>query len=202
MCQLLYVNEVKKKPSEKLPMTMEKGELKVAGEKYQKQVVTPPLSMILHASNEDKQSCMKIPTQRGKTITAENQEFIGYSAFVKDLSEVNQAYAKIKALHLDARHVVCAFRIPHTDFHRFQDYCDDDEHQAGELLLHFLSDAEIDHRAIFVVRYYDSTHIGKKRHEAMILAAKSVIEHSSLNPLMGQHQFPWTNSNRKDGECK
>ena len=127
---------------------------------------------------------------RGNSIFAESSEFIGYSVCAKDIPMIQAAYNKIRSLHTEACHIVCAY-IPNTEFIKFQDFVDDDEHFTGSCLLSFLKECNIDHRAIFVVQRYDGKHIGPKCFMAMIDAAKVAIQCSPYNSITGEHQCPW-----------
>ena len=81
----------------------------------------------------------------------EGQTFIGYSCCPKDIQEVNIAYAKLRSMHSEARHVICSCRLPGRNFHTNQTFYDDDEHNGGAFLLDLLTKADIQNRALFVV---------------------------------------------------
>ena len=124
----------------------------------------------------------------------EGQRFRGFTKCVKTIEEVNLAYAKIKSLYSDARHIICAFRVAGRNFHTHQDFMDDDEHGGGNYLLKLLEDSEIRDRAVFVARSYDGTHIGKRRYKAMFDAVKSALEKSPLNSVNNRHDVLWSSS--------
>ena len=121
----------------------------VNGEEYRKQIQPPTAKQLLKATAKQRKAINNVDTVLGKVVETDGSKFMAYSAFVKDIQEVNMAYAKVKAIHSDARHVVGAFRIPNTDFHTHQDFYDNDEHSVGERLLQLLSDAGIFNRALF-----------------------------------------------------
>ena len=102
-----------------------------------------------------------------------------------------QCFAKVKAIHTDARHVMCAARIPSRSFHNHQDYYDDDEHNAGKFLLQLLETSEIMNRVLIVVRIYDGTHVGERRFRAIRDAAISAVDKSSKNEVTGQYDTIW-----------
>ena len=110
---------------------------------------------------------------------------------VKSIKEVNLAYGKIRAIHTDARHVICACRLPDRLFHTHQDFCDDDEHNAGQFLLQLLESSEIMNRVVFVVRYYDGAHIGKKRFVAIRDAAASAVDATAFNTITNSYDTIW-----------
>ena len=76
-----------------------------------------------------------------------NQTFIGYAAEVREIQDVNNVYAKLRAMHTDARHIVASFRIPKRNFHTHEDFCDNGEHNGGAFLLNLLVEADIQNRA-------------------------------------------------------
>ena len=128
---------------------------------------------------------------RGKPVLVENQEFIGYSAPVRSLQEVNLAYAKVRAMHTDARHVVCACRLPGRNLHTHQDFADDGEHNTGQFLLQLLEKSDITNRVVMVARFYDGTHLGLHRYEAMKDAMASAIDASSYNSTTDRYDMVW-----------
>ena len=76
-------------------------------------------------------------------------------------------------------------------FPEYQDYEDWDEHNAGRTLLDYMIDAELENRAIFVVRNYEGTHIGAKRFECLIDAAKWAVNYKPFNRVTNEFQFSW-----------
>ena len=64
---------------------------------------------------------------------------------------------KIRNTHGEAKHVMCAFRIPHDQFLTFQDFCND-EYNAAAKLLSMLIEAENMNSDICSVNLYWSTH--------------------------------------------
>ena len=103
-----------------------------------------------------------------------------YSAIVKD---VQAAYDKVKIHNMDARHVICAYRMLGREFHELQDFHDDDEYGGDAHLLRILEYSEIMKRAIFVARCYDGTHIGKDCFAAIDNAVKSALVRAPYNSI-------------------
>ena len=180
-------------------MHMEKGNLVIDGQIYEKEVKPPALSKIIRASKEERLKLSKIKVGKGNSIKKEGSTFTGYVTMVRTVQEVNEAYCKVKSTNLSVRHIICAFRIPHpTEAHTHKDYQDDDEYAAGRILLAAMKNSEITHRAIFVVRDYDSQHIGPDRFEGILEVAKSVMTMFPYNTLTGKNELLWTNErNRK-----
>ena len=190
--KLMY-NNYQETGGNKLSMKFKRDQLEVEGKIYKKAVKTPSTADMLKASLKSKMDAAAYPIAKGEPAIVETSEFIRYSADVKSIADVNKAYFKVKSMHSAVRHVVCAFHIPHEHFHTFQDYCDDDEHEAGAKLLQMLVDSDITNRAVFVVRLYDGKHIGPQRFEAMVKTVRSAIIRSPHNVVNGENQYPWSN---------
>ena len=189
--QLMAINKGKDS-NDQLTMERKNGELFVNNTKYEKLVEPPSVRQILKASKEERIKRNEFDTVLGKAMDVDGSRFLGYSAIVSDIKQVNLAYAKIKAAHIDARSVLCAFRIPNTDYHTHQDYVDDNEHGAGRMLLNAMVRSKIQHRAIFVVRYFSGEHIGPARFQAIMDVAKDAVVKLTFNKLTGEHDMLWT----------
>ena len=87
---------------------------------------------------------------------------------------------------------MCAFRIPHENFHLHQNYQDDDEHSGGRLLLDAIKRSEMMNRVIFVTRRYNGKHVGPSKFDAILDAAKAVVTEFPFNRLMQENQYLWT----------
>ena len=143
-------------------MSLEKAKLKVGGVEYKRKVQEPSVKDILCASPAERLECAKLDVITGTSINMHGQVFAGYSIDVTSIREVEIAYTKVKSWNTMARHVICAYRLPGTQFHELQDCVDDDEHGDGLFLLDILNKAEIENCAVFVARYYDDTHIWQR----------------------------------------
>ena len=190
MRQLVKLNE-KKSTAEKLTMSIERRKLLVEGREYEKGVRSPTCRELLMPKKEVRMSRLNAKISKGTPIEKDNQCFIGYTAEVKTLQEVNLLYAKVRAMNLDARHVIAAVTIPHREFHTHDDFNDDDEHGGGAFLLNLLLESEIVNRVVFVARYYDGTHIGNRRFDAMRAAIKSAIDAAPTNKVSGRIDGIW-----------
>ena len=172
-------------------MKMEKGELMIDGEKYVSHLKAPSCKDILLASKEQRSERLGKEVKKGVPKLFRGQEFLGYTTVVKSIHEANIAYAKIRAIHPEARHVVSAVRIPGRSYFHNQDFNDDDEHGGGSYLLDLLLESQIQNRAVYVVRNYDGEHIGSKRFELMREAIQSALSRSPANEVTGNHDCLW-----------
>ena len=122
-------------------------------------------------------------TTTGEAIQIEGSSFQGYSAEFEMLKELKLIYDSVKAMNMDAKHVVCAFHLPGRNFVHLQDGCDDGEHGAARILLNAMKLVNMFHRVIIVVRRYDGVHIGVWHFEGYLLAARSVV---LMNPVLAK----------------
>ena len=165
---------------QQLNVSFQKGNLVVDGATYKKQFLPPSCRDILLASKETRMERLGKKVTQSLQRNVNGQTFIGYTTAVRDVM-----YAKLKSVHPDARHIMGACRIPGRPFHINQDCVDDDEHGGGEILLQALINSEIQHRAVFVVLYYDGTHIGPKHKDTILEVAKSAMDRAPENQYTG-----------------
>ena len=177
--------------AEQLELSLEKGILSIGEIPYKKLVTPPTVKDILQAKDNDRKRWQKIKTVEGNVILKNKCRFHGYSVIAGKIETVKDAYNKLREIHGDARHIMCAYRLPGRNFALLQDYCDDQEHFSGRALLKMLKDADIYNRAVFVVRYYGGEHLGPSRHQAIVEAAQSAITHHPYNHITKENQTPW-----------
>ena len=173
--------ENKTRTVDKLITSFEKGKLMVNNQEFAGQHKTPPLKEILTPTTVQLADRMKIEVTRGQDIQVEGSTFTGCSASVATLKDVNDMYAKVRQWNGDARHVICAFRIPHPDHHIYQNYNDNDEHGGGRILLSAMKQSEMSNRMLLVVRKYEGVHIGHKRFDAILRSIHSTQYVTKIN---------------------
>ena len=187
--QLYAENEAR--TTGKLAMSFEKGKLKVKDKEFQGQMKIPSLREIIKPSTQDQAIRLGTKIHKGNAVNTEGSRFTGYMATVESLKQVNQLYAQVQRENSDARHVMCAFRLPHEDYHIYENYQDDGEHAGGKMLLQALKHSKIYNRAVFVVRHYDGRHIGPKRFDSILDAAKSAFTIHPFNELTKENEYLW-----------
>ena len=171
----------------KLTMKYKKGQLLINGEKFSKKVKTPTNKEVILPDYPDRIAAVKLT--EGDVIANGQCRFIGMSSEVKSLEDVRDAYVKAKQSHINARHIVCSFRIPGEEYYNLQSYEDDNDHAIGRFLLKIMGENEIVHRAIFVARYYGGHHWGPSRFKSYGDAAKSAVLRSSFNSITRKNQL-------------
>ena len=128
----------------------------------------------------------------GQEYVYDGSRFQGFTSVVSSIEEINRGYEAMRATHMGARHIVCAFRLPGLCKAQMEDGCDDEEHGMARVLLNAMKHTDIMHRCLYVVRYYDGEQIGQERFVQYLLAARSAISHSSHNVQVNKIQVPWT----------
>ena len=146
---------------------------------------------ILKAPKTDRDRWNNTKVTQGNIIKKGKCEFICFSVIAGKIDIVRDAYCKLKLKYGNARHIVCAYRLPGSNWPLLQDYQDNEEYNAGSFLLKMLQDAEIFNRAMFVVRFYGGEHLGPSRFQAFTEATQSAITHSPFNYISKCTQTPW-----------
>ena len=172
--------------SGKLNMEMKKGVLYIEGRPYESAIRPPGCAEAVFPLDEG--HVRRTIVTKGDEQRKGNCFFIGYSVEVMTVADMRAAYTKITQLNPSALHIACAYRIPGVDFVTLRGYEDDGEHGAGRTLYKLLDDADIFHRAIFVVRYYGNKHLGPAHFQMYTSAAKTAITRSSYNSILAVHQ--------------
>ena len=167
------------------------GKLFIGSKEYVPAVQPPDPTHVLRLPMPKLNRIMALPVQRGKLLQNRGNDFIGYTMPVSTTDEVNDAYMKIRLLHAEARHIVCAYSVPGVNFYQANDHCDDEDYGSSKVILDTMIKNEITNRAVYVVR-----NCGEKLHsERMQMysqAAKQVINAHPWNQI--------TNTNQKVAE--
>ena len=133
----------------------------------------------------------EFPLIPGQRVPIETSTFRGYVVDVNDFEQVNRAYMLMRYKHLDARHIVCAAALHDHGNLMTEGFEDDEEFGCGRILLEYLQDTSTMNRAVFVVRYTDGKHIGIKRHDGYLYAARHAMNAKPLNQILNKYQFSW-----------
>ena len=93
-------------------MQCSNGELLVDGEVYTKELRAPSCRVIILASKQQRLERLNKKMTKRVPKMFKGQEFLAYTAEVKEVQDANVTYAKVRSIHTDARHVICASRMP------------------------------------------------------------------------------------------
>ena len=137
----------------------------------------PDAKAILQASMEEIDTALSRKMTKGQCIEEENgNKFVALKAKVTSIQEIQSMYLKLKLTYPDARHIICAYRIPGEKTHECEDYVDDNDYNAGHTLLTWMIKQKITVTVYFIVRYRGKTVPGKDRYRLMIEAAENILE--------------------------
>ena len=175
-------------PEDQTAMEIQKGKLTIDGKVFQKEIPPPQATEILTLLTQELQKIMKIPICKGPEITMEENKFRAYSLPVKDLSQIQEAYLKMRICQPTSRHIMCAYYLPGSPHFIKQGYCDDGEHAAGEKILSLLVENMVTNRVIFVTRQFSGIKIGGSRFDCILDAVKKCIELYPSNDVIGGDQ--------------
>ena len=194
-----WIRENKKDTASQIELSIKRGELQVNGQPVQPHIQNPKVADLLNLNQIERDEINKAEIRHGPEIKIESSTFCGFVCDVRNFEEVNKAYKCVRLRCLKARHVISAARVPGSSVIDREDYCDDNEHNAGSRLLDLLQDAGIECRAVFVARYYEGEHIGPQRYDAITRAASLAINEKPFNTITQIFQFAWNKLDVKQG---
>ena len=163
------------------------GKLFIEGEPYSQNVKTPKVQSFLDLDQSEVDKVLSLPTSRGNEMYEQSSTFIGYAADVCSTEEVSEIYSKVKLMHADASHVVCAYYLQGTEV-ADTGYCDDGEHGAGRALLNLLSANKMIAKATYVARYTDGNKMGNIRFQKYVQASVATIRAAPYNNIIQSTQ--------------
>ena len=172
----------------RLEIEYAKGGLKIQGETYRKKVTTPTPMELAGLSLAELDNILSLKLNRGNDVNEENSKFVAFTASVKSHQEIRELYKKMKINNAAARHIVCAYWIEGGEPHYCQDYYDDEEYNAGKILLKWMIQHGLNQRVIFVTRFYGGKKMSTNRFECYIKAAQSVMQKYPYNDILGKNQ--------------
>ena len=178
--------------ADRLKLNFQKGKLMVEGELYKEQLIVPEPEKLLNLKPDEVLALQNQNIRRGIPQIHDTSKFIGFVADVSNIEEANKAYEWVRYNNMNARHVMAAVKLAGVDNILNCDYADDNEHAGGRTIMDYMDETEIEGRAIYVARYYDGKHIGSKRFECIVDAAKSAMNQKPYNEVTGRFQFSWS----------
>ena len=189
------LNEKKKREAEiyhdnakevnELDMVKKGGRLWIENQPYKKMIETPRVEDLITLSAQQVEQALCTPIVKGQQIDEMENSFIGFMAKATTYEEIKKLYVKMKLSFADARHIVCAYRIPGSRSFECEDYCDDGEHNMGNSLLKWMKSEDIKSTVLFVTRYTSQNKIGPQGYQLYQEAAKSAWK--KINPNATQN---------------
>lgn len=118
---------------------------------YEPPVKAPTVSEFLNLPPERKQIIKNLQVIKGQQDLQQQSLFIGYAAAISSTEELDNLYYHVRLLNPEATHVMCAFKLPGTNFVDTQAIIDDGEYGGGRVIMNLLNKTEASNRAVFVV---------------------------------------------------
>ena len=165
-------------------VTYTRSGLTIQGKPYRKMVLPPTPSEIINIDPSLLKKLFSKPTTKGDEIQCEGSIFTGYTEAVSNHQQIRDLYVKLKLLVPEAKHIVCAYWVPHQEEYYALDYHDDGEPTAGRILMDFLKVNNLQNRCIFVARRYGGSKIGTERFQCYLDAANTAVQKGSNNELL------------------
>ena len=150
--------------------------LTINGEVYSKLLQVPTPKQLVNLKPEELRMLSKIAVKKGKELTVNKSVFIPYVVEAENIQRVKDVYTKLKIQQPGARHIVCAYSIPHSKPFLANDYQDDGEPGAGRIMSELLVNNNIQNVAVFVVRKYGGVRMGSDRFLCYEEVAKQAVE--------------------------
>ena len=162
--------------------------LTIDGRLYKPKVSPPTPRELIDHTPEQMAAILNLPINTSGSVEQDKSIFQGFTVAVNDFKTIRQLYIKLKLLHPTARHIVCSYWIDGEEQYHCKNYCDDDEHGAGRILLEFMLRNNLRNRVFFITRKYGGVRMGMDRFDCYVNAAKIILDKFPDNPINKQVQ--------------
>ena len=168
--QRAYFSQLRKEillldQQDRLEISLRKGRLFANNEIIRNKVQVPQCADILTLNQEEIQELKEVKVYQVETHQEKGSEFRSFYQRVTSTQEVQDGLAKLKIKHGDASHIAVAYRLDAPKGPFKQGYNDNGETGTGRKILQELNEKDVKKVAVFVVRYYGGTQLGKRRFE-------------------------------------
>ena len=181
--------EAAKEKSDREEVSTGSGNIYVGEKVYNRKVNEPDPTELLRMSIPQLNEVMMMEVEQGTVSYKNGNKFTPYTAAVSEYEDISKMYMKIRLNHAEARHIVCAWRVPGIDVHEANDGCDDDDHGISSAILEWMKTQQITHRVLFVVRNCGEK-LKNDRIPMYIQACERVVSEYPENKLLKKHQIP------------
>ena len=183
------ISDIKSDPNSTVKTEYTSKGLKIGTEHYRKKVVAPKPGDLLELSSEDLDQTLAMKTTQGGRVRIQDSAFIAYGIDTKDYQSIRKAYLKVRLMHAQARHVVCAYNIPGAEKYYTQDFVDDEELGAGRIILESMIANNIECKAVFVVHFCGREKLGSKRFGGYLEAVNNLLKEHPFNSVQKRQQL-------------
>ena len=167
--------------STKIDMELGRTGLIVQGQPFTNPVKPPHSTEILKCNREEISEIFKVALGKGERSVYEGSLFQGYVVPVNSIGMIKKAYMKLRLIHPQAQHLICAYTIPGLPRCFHEGFCDDKETGAGRILMNMIKDNNLSNLALFVVRTQTGSKIGPIRFELIEKAAANAVGNHPIN---------------------
>ena len=140
---------------------MHKGAIFANNEKIKQQLLLPTDTRLLLMSDIEMADIKAVKLIKSEEFTERDSDYIAYVQKVKTVKDVQKGLYKMRVKYADATHISCAYCLesPNSPFN--QGYFNDGEYGAGRTILQAIKDCVLMCVAVYVVRFYGGTKLGK-----------------------------------------
>ena len=139
---LMWRNKKKIPVADKLKASVERGKVMVGGFLLKEAIVAPEAVDLLKLRADETLELLNQQVRRGVTYEHGSSQSTGYVADVANFEDVNKAYEFVRYNNMDARHIMCAAKLPGKDTIKNCGFIDDDEHGGGAKISECLDKTE------------------------------------------------------------
>ena len=181
----------KKSAVSQIKTSIKKNQLLINNSEYKQKVPAPSELELLTMSKEERQLVQEKDLVLSDPYRERDNVYYTYGFETDDIQEIRSIYRHLRLKHIDATHVMMAHNIE-GEMPNLKDSEDNGECGGGAKILNCLLTQQQTNTAVFVVRYYSGTNLGKrcykiiKEQTDLIIQAikdkrysKSTIKHKS-----------------------
>ena len=151
--------------SEQIDMKLQKGQLLINGQRYQKKIAPPCIRELLDLSEDTLHSIKEMQVAESKETREDGSTFKSYAKHVKTIKEVCECLQHMRKKHSDATHISCAYHLTGLNKAYDEDYLNDEEHSMGRRMLEKITKMQLMDICVFIVCHYSGKHLGYRRYE-------------------------------------
>ena len=170
VAEVIKYNESLADETKKIQLEFKKGVLHLNGKAEKKYINPPMVSQLMNIDADLQRKLDKINLHHSDTFSEKSSKFTGYAVRVNNVTEIKNAYLKVKQLNPDADHIMLSYILKHKTGHH-----DNGEHKASRCMLQIQLDRNSASTAVFIARVYGGVPIGPKRFILIEKAARDAL---------------------------
>lgn len=159
----LHAENNLKPTAQKQNIKVVNGKIMVGNEVQKPRLSVPTIDEMLNVNDESKQRMKAVKFVRSEDILDDGSIFFSYACPVNSVNDVRTAYLKAKMVNPGSADVMAAYSVTYDNGKKLEEYFDDREVGAGSRIYSAIQMKGQSNCAVFVVRYWNRTHIGPRR---------------------------------------